>query len=741
MNLLVGLLDWVDARLPVKRAWDTHMGSYYAPKNFNFWYFFGVFSLLILVNQLLTGIWLVMIYVPTAEGAFASVEYCMRDVDYCDIIRLMHAVGASAFFIVIYLHMFRGLLYGSYKAPRELVWIFGMTIYVVLMAEAFLGYVLPWGQMSYWGAQVIVSLFGAIPVVGEDLVQWIRGDFLISEITLNRFFALHVVALPIVLLGLVVMHILALHEVGSNNPDGVDIKKNKGPDGVPLDGVRFHPYYTVHDLVGISAFLIAFVTVIFYFPEMGGFFLEYANFEEANNLKTPNHIAPVWYFTPFYAILRAVTIDLGGVFTAKLLGFMAMIGAIVILFLLPWLDKSPVRSMRYKGWIPRLMLLSFAAMFVVLGYLGVQSPTYGRTLLAQLGTLFYFVFFITMPIWTNPGSPKVKSILNWIVCGVFGVGLAAISLSVLDKEVPLFVRIFGMTLAVITIALPWLTSKDSVFPEPERLQMKGLPRRIVFAGLLFFVAMTVVPIKAVAAVGAFDCGSIPCDEFDADTKNKPSLQRGAQLFINYCMGCHSAKFSRYERVADDLGIPHDLMMENLVFADKKIGDLMTISMNKAQSKSFFGAAPPDLTLVARARNPEWLYTYLRNFYKDDTRPLGVNNRVFANVGMPHAMLELQGLLECGAGPQLDSDGRTIRNALGEAKQDEHCGGLFEGALKGSMDEEQFDGAIYDLVNFLEYVADPTADDRRYIGIFVLLFLVVFLVLTILLNREYWKGIH
>lgn len=741
MNLLTGLLDWVDARLPVKRAWDTHMGSYYAPKNFNFWYFFGVFSLLVLVNQLLTGIWLVMIYVPTAEGAFASVEYCMRDVDYCDIIRLMHAVGASAFFIVIYLHMFRGLLYGSYKAPRELVWIFGMTIYVVLMAEAFLGYVLPWGQMSYWGAQVIVSLFGAIPVVGEDLVQWIRGDFLISEITLNRFFALHVVALPIVLLGLVVMHILALHEVGSNNPDGVDIKKNKGPDGVPLDGVRFHPYYTVHDLVGISAFLIAFVTVIFYFPEMGGFFLEYANFEEANNLKTPNHIAPVWYFTPFYAILRAVTIDLGGVFTAKLLGFMAMIGAIVILFLLPWLDKSPVRSMRYKGWIPRLMLLSFAAMFVVLGYLGVQSPTYGRTLLAQLGTLFYFVFFITMPIWTNPGSPKVKSILNWIVCGVFGVGLAAISLSVLDKEVPVFVRIFGLTLAVITVMLPWLTSKDSVFPEPERLQMKGLPRRLVFLGLLFFIAMTVVPIKAVAAGGAFACGSIPCDEFDADTKNKPSLQRGAQLFINYCMGCHSAKFSRYERVADDLGIPHDLMMDNLVFADKKIGDLMTISMNKTQSKSFFGAAPPDLTLVARARNPEWLYTYLRNFYKDDARPLGVNNRVFANVGMPHAMLELQGLLECGAGPQLDSDGKTVRNALGEAKQDEHCGGLTEGALKGSMDQEQFDGAIYDLVNFLEYVADPTADDRRYIGIFVLLFLLVLLVLTILLNREYWKGIH
>jgi ubiquinol-cytochrome c reductase cytochrome b subunit len=741
MNLLTGLWNWVDERLPVQRAWDTHMGSYYAPKNFNFWYFFGVFSLLVLVNQLLTGIWLVMIYVPTAEGAFASVEYCMRDVDYCDIIRLMHAVGASAFFIVIYLHMFRGLLYGSYKAPRELVWIFGMTIYVVLMAEAFLGYVLPWGQMSYWGAQVIVSLFGAIPVVGEDLVQWIRGDFLISEITLNRFFALHVVALPIVLLGLVVMHILALHEVGSNNPDGVDIKKNKGPDGIPLDGIRFHPFYSVHDLVGISAFLIAFVTVIFYFPEMGGFFLEYANFEEANNLKTPNHIAPVWYFTPFYAILRAVTIDLGGVFTAKLLGFLCMIGAIVILFLLPWLDKSPVRSIRYKGWIPKIMLLSFAAMFVVLGYLGVQSPTYGRTLLAQLGTLFYFVFFITMPIWTNPGSPRVKSILNWIVCGVFGVGLAAISLSVLDKEVPVFIRMFGLVMAVLITLLPWLTSKDSVSPEPERLQMKGLPRRLVFLGLLFFIVMTVVPIKAVAAGGAFACGSIPCDEFDADTLNKPSLQRGAQLFINYCMGCHSAKFSRYERVADDLGIPHDLMMENLVFADQKIGDLMTVAMSKAQSKSFFGAAPPDLTLVARARNPEWLYTYLRSFYKDDSRPLGVNNRVFANVGMPHVMLELQGLLECGAGPLLDSNGKTVRNELGEAKQDEHCGGLMEGDIKGSMNQAEFDGAIYDLVNFLEYVADPTADDRRYIGIFVLLFLLVLLVLTVLLNREYWKGIH
>lgn len=740
-NLLAGLWSWVDERLPVQRAWDTHMGDYYAPKNFNFWYFFGVFSLIVLVNQLLTGIWLVMIYVPTAEEAFASVEYCMRDVAYCDIIRLMHAVGASAFFIVVYLHMFRGLLYGSYKAPRELVWIFGMVIYVALMAEAFLGYVLPWGQMSYWGAQVIVSLFGAIPVVGEDLVQWIRGDYLISEITLNRFYALHIVAIPIVLLALVVLHILALHEVGSNNPDGVDIKKNKGPDGKPVDGIPFHPYYSVHDIVGIVAFLIAFVAVIFYFPEMGGFFLEYANFEEANNLKTPEHIAPVWYFTPFYAILRAVTIDLGGVFTAKFLGFLAMIGAIVVLFFLPWLDKSRVRSIRYKGWLPKIMLLLFAAIFVILGYLGVKAPTDGRTMLAQQGTLFYFVFFITMPIWTNPENPRAKSLVNWVICTILAVGLAWISMTLPGKDIPVFIRLFGFALALLTLLLPWLTSKDSISEEPTRLQMKGLPRGLVLLGFLFFVVMTVAPIKAVAAGGAFACGSIPCDEFKADLSDKDSLQSGAKWFANYCMGCHSAKFSRYERVATDLGIPADVMMENLVFSDQKIGDLMSNAMEPAKSKAWFGAAPPDLTLVARARSPEWLYTYLRNFYQDDSRPLGVNNRVFANVGMPHALLDLQGLPKCGPGPKLDSHGNVERNELGEAKINEQCGGLIEGAIKGSMDAAEFDKAVYDLVNFLEYVGDPTAEDRKKTGFFVILFLLVLLVFAVLLNREYWKGIH
>lgn len=749
-NWLTGLWGWIDQRLPVQNAWDTHMGKYYAPKNFNFWYFFGVFSLLVLVNQLVTGIWLVSIgYVPTAEGAFKSVEYISRDVDWGLIIRYLHSTGASAFFIVIYLHMFRGLMYGSYKAPRELVWIFGMIIYVVLMAEAFMGYVLPWGQMSYWGAQVIVSLFGAIPVVGDGLVEWIRGDFLISEITLTRFFALHVVALPIVLLALVVLHILALHHVGSNNPDGIDIKKHKDENGVPLDGVPFHPYYTVHDLVGISVFLFIFCYVVFFMPEGGGFFLEYANFEQANNLKTPEHIAPVWYFTPFYAILRAVTLDIGfgGVtlITSKLLGFMAMGAAIVVLFFLPWLDKSPVRSIRYRGWLPKVMLLSFAATFVVLGYLGVKSPTDGRTVLSQIGTIYYFVFFLTMPIWSNPSNPNVKSVVNLVVCFVLGAILLKLALTgITDKDVhiPVVVRLFGIGFGVLTILIPILTAGDSVKPEPERVRMKGLPLSMVLLGLFFFLVLAIVPIKAVAAGGAFNCGSMPCDTFEADLEDKPSLQSGAKWFTNYCMGCHSLSYSRYERVADDLDIPHDVMMENLVFSDQKIGQLMDISMDGENAKKWFGAAPPDLTLVARSRSPEWLYTYLRNFYQDDARPLGVNNRVFANVGMPHVMTELQGLPVCSAGPVKDASGADHRDEAGELVINEVCGQLtVPETQKGSMTTKEFDKAIYDLVNFLEYVGEPGALHRQRVGKFVLLFLVVFFVFALLLNREYWKGIH
>ncbi|MEX6502360.1 cytochrome b [Pseudomonas zhanjiangensis] len=391
-------MEWVDARFPATKMWEDHLSKYYAPKNFNFFYFFGSLALLVLVNQIVTGIWLTMSFTPSAEEAFASVEYIMRDVEYGWILRYLHSTGASAFFIVVYLHMFRGLLYGSYQKPRELVWIFGMLIYLMLMAEAFMGYLLPWGQMSYWGAQVIISLFGAIPVIGDDLTQWIRGDYLISGITLNRFFALHVVALPIVILGLVVLHILALHEVGSNNPDGVEIKKKKDANGIPLDGIPFHPYYTVKDIVGVVVFLFVFCAVVFFFPEMGGYFLEKPNFEQANPFKTPEHIAPVWYFTPFYAILRAVP--------DKLMGVIAMGAAIAVLFVLPWLDRSPVKSMRYKGWLSKVWLLVFCVSFVILGVLGVLAPTPGRTLLSQVCTVLYFAYFILMPFYTRMEKTK-----------------------------------------------------------------------------------------------------------------------------------------------------------------------------------------------------------------------------------------------------------------------------------------------------------------------------------------------
>jgi ubiquinol-cytochrome c reductase cytochrome b subunit len=398
--MLKRILYWVNDRLPVIEAWERHLSKYYAAKNFNFWYYFGALSLLVLVNQLLTGVWLTMSYNPSSEGAFASVEYIMRDVEFGWLIRYMHSTGASMFFVVIYLHMFKAILYGSYKLPRELIWIFGMAIYLALMAEAFMGYLLPWGQMSYWGAQVIISLFGSIPVIGPDLQQWIRGDYLISGITLNRFFALHVVALPIVLLGLVVLHILALHEVGSNNPDGIEIKKNKDKNGIPIDGVAFHPYYTVKDIVGVTVFLFVFCGIIFFFPEMGGYFLEHANFEQANSLKTPEHIAPSWYFGAFYSILRAITFDIGPI-DSKLGGVIAFAGAIAILFVLPWLDRSPVKSWRYKGFISRIAIILFAIVFVTLIWLGTKPTTDTYTIMSQVCTFLYFSFFIFMPIYSS----------------------------------------------------------------------------------------------------------------------------------------------------------------------------------------------------------------------------------------------------------------------------------------------------------------------------------------------------
>ena len=436
-------MTWVDNRFPATKLWNEHVGEYYAPKNFNFWYFFGSLALLVLVIQIVTGIFLVMNYKPDANLAFASVEYIMRDVPWGWLIRYMHSTGASAFFVVVYLHMYRGLIYGSYRTPRELVWIFGCLIFLALMAEAFMGYLLPWGQMSFWGAQVIINLFAAVPFIGPDLAILIRGDFVVGDATLNRFFSLHVIAVPLVLLGLVVAHIIALHEVGSNNPDGIEIKEKKDANGIPLDGIPFHPYYSVHDILGVVGFLILFSSVIFFAPELGGYFLEYNNFIPADPYQTPTHIAPVWYFTPFYSMLRATTdlmvnvlaviVALGAVLNlikgqgkskvaglvvaavviallkvleAKFWGVVVMGGAVVILAGLPWFDKSPVKSIRYRpGW-HKLVYAVFVINFVILGYLGVQAPSPVGEVVSQVGTLLYFGFFVLMPWWSQLGTFK-----------------------------------------------------------------------------------------------------------------------------------------------------------------------------------------------------------------------------------------------------------------------------------------------------------------------------------------------
>jgi len=392
------LMNWVDDRLPVTSFWNAVMTGYQAPKNFNFWYYMGSLALLVLVIQIFSGILLTMHYKPSAAEAFASVEYIMRDVDWGWLIRYMHTTGSSFFFILIYLHMFRSLLYGSHKAPRELLWVFGMFIYVALMAEAFLGYILPWGQMSYWGAQVIINLFGAIPKIGEPLTQWIRGDYFISDATLNRFFALHVIAVPLALMGLVLLHLVALRENGSNNPDGIEIKANKGPDGTPVDGIPFHPYYTVKDIFGVGMFLILFSFVLFMWPEAGGMFLEHDNFIPANPLVTPEHIKPVWYFTPFYAILKAVP--------DKLMGVVMMGASVAILFFLPWLDRSPVKSIRYRGMWYKVLLTLFTIAFVRLGLLGMAEGTPAQTWEMRLWTLVYFMFFVLLFFMSPKGKTK-----------------------------------------------------------------------------------------------------------------------------------------------------------------------------------------------------------------------------------------------------------------------------------------------------------------------------------------------
>ena len=395
-----GIVNWFDTRFPVTDLLERHLSKYPAPTNLNFWYLFGFLMIVVLAMQILTGLWLMMNYTNTAEEAFSSVEYIMRDVEYGWLLRYMHAAGASAFFALIYLHMFRGMMYGSYRKPRELIWVGGWVTYVLLCAEGFTGYVLPWGQMSFWAAQVIISLLGSIPIIGEDLATWVRGDYLISGITLSRLFAFHVVLLPIMIIAVVFFHILALHEIGSNNPDGIDIKKYVDEDGVPLDSKPFYPYDITHDIYALGVFLLIFCSVVFFFPEGGGYVLEYVNFEPANPLSTPAHIVPSWYFTPFYAMLRAVDFSLFGL-TAKFLGFVTMAAGIAIFAALPWLDRSPVKSIRYKGILSKAFLAGFVVSFFVLGYLGAVPPSDLKNLLAKVFTVVYFSYFLLMPIYTR----------------------------------------------------------------------------------------------------------------------------------------------------------------------------------------------------------------------------------------------------------------------------------------------------------------------------------------------------
>ena len=669
ISRIIGLRDWVDLRLPIMAAWKKHMSEYYAPKNFNIWYFFGVLSLVVLVIQLLTGIWLTMNYTPTAEGAFASVEYIMRDVDYGWMLRYLHSTGSSAFFFVVYVHMFRGLMYGSYQKPRELIWVIGMSIYLVLMIEGFFGYILPWGQMSYWGANVIVSLFGAIPVIGEDLLVWIRGDYLISGVTLNRFFALHVVALPIVLLGLVVLHLLALHEVGSNNPDGTDIKKKKGIDGIPLDGVPFHPYYTIyHDLPGIVLFLIVLCAVVFFAPEMGGYFLEVANFQEADSLKTPEHVPPVWYYTPFYSMLRAVTWPFFGI-DAKFWGMLVMFSAIAFLFVLPWLDKSLVRSMRYKGWYSRIALLMFVASFIILGVLGTQAVSPAKTVLAQIMTVVYFLYFILMPLYTRV---------------------------------------------------------EKVAEPPQRVTGRWISIPQLIGSILLLVALIMLPLMLVSgSAQAASVDNLELEHIETNFRDKDSLQRGFKYYMNYCVSCHALGYARYERTADDLEIPHELVLDNLVFDDSLIGDLIENSISEEDARNWFGAEPPDLTLSGRVHTADWLYTYLKSFYNDPSRPLGTNNKTFPDVGMPNVLHELQGDVTCdnhGAGDPGQCELQYIEGT-------------------GAMSAEEFDIVIADLVNFLYYIGEPIRNRRQEIGIWVLIFLTVLYAFTALMGREFSRDYH
>jgi ubiquinol-cytochrome c reductase cytochrome b subunit len=496
----------------------------------------------------------------------------------------------------------------------------------------------------------------------------VRGDYLISGATLNRFFALHVVALPIVLIALVVLHILALHEVGSNNPDGVDIKKHKGPDGVPLDGVPFHPYYTLyHDLGGIILFLFVFCAILFFAPEMGGYFLEVANFQEADSLKTPEHVPPVWYYTPFYSMLRAVTYPLFGI-DAKFWGMLVMFGAIAILFVLPWLDKSPVKSMRYKGTFSRIALLSFVVAFLILGVLGTQSVSPAKTLLAQMMTLVYFGYFF---------------------------------------------------------AMPWYTRAETTSTPPERVTGRFISIPQLIGSLLLIAALVVIPLMLTNTAHASEASNVALDHVETSYEDKASLQRGWGTYMNYCAGCHELGYARYARTAEDLELDPQLVEANMIFDDASIGDLMTNAMSDDDSKVWFGAAPPDLTLIGRVRKPDWLYTYMRSFYNDPSRPLGANNTLYANVGMPNVLHGLQGDVICDDHGTDDPTQCELSHVEGT----------------GSQTPAEFDQTVADLVNFLYYIGEPVRAKRQSIGVWVLLFLGLLYILVFFMSREFSKDYH
>ena len=648
-------------------AWKKHLSEYYAPKNFNFWYYFGVLSMLVLVMQLLTGIWLTMNYTPSAEAAFASVEYIMRDVDFGWLLRYLHSTGASAFFFVVYLHMFRGLMYGSYKKPRELIWVLGMAIYLVLMAEGFMGYVLPWGQMSYWGANVIVSLFGSIPVIGEDLLVWIRGDYLISG---RRLIASsHCMWLPCLscclhwwcCISLRCMKWVRITLTASTS------RIRKALTGFPWMRTVPPVLHALSRPPWCDSVFVRVLCIVFFAPEMGGYFLEIANFQEADSLKTPEHVPPVWYYTPFYSMLRAVTVPLFGI-DSKFWGMLVMFGAIAILFVLPWLDKSPVRSMRYKGWYSRIALLSFVVAFLILGVLGTQAVSPAKTALAQLMTVVYFAYFLGMP---------------------------------------------------------WYTMKEQTTTPPARVTGRFISVPQLVGSIVLLALLVGLPLMLVSgSAEAASAGNLDLEHVETNFDDKESLQRGFRTYMNYCASCHELGYARYERTADDLGIPHDLVLANLVFDDSLIGDLIENAMSEDGAKSWFGAAPPDLTLAGRVHSPDWLYTYLKSFYNDPSRPLGANNKIYANVGMPNVLHELQGDVECddhGSGNPLDCELHRVDGT-------------------GSLSEQEFVYLIAVLVNFLFFVGEPGRENRQAIGIWVLAFLGLLYILAAMMGGNFPRTI-